>query len=95
MFRDAFRDMGRKENFSYEGLEIIFNDLEEMDAEIELDVIAICCDYRENDYKTIAADYSIDLGESEEENLNLVREYLENETCLIGQTGNSFIYQAF
>jgi len=31
-FRDAFRDCSRKDNFSYEGLESLFNWFEELDS---------------------------------------------------------------
>lgn len=51
-FRDAFYRAGRKEQFSYEGQEALFNHLQklenDMGEEIELDVIAICCDYVES-----------------------------------------------
>jgi hypothetical protein len=101
-FRDAFRTMDRKENFSYEGLEILFDYLEEMEQcgeELELDVIALCCDFYENDTATIAQDYSIDLSdidESDDDELkDAVREYLQDNTSLIGETDNSFIYAAF
>ena len=50
-FRDAFRDMGRKDQFSYNGLAALFEHLEgyeeDTGEEIELDVIALCCDYSE------------------------------------------------
>jgi hypothetical protein len=48
-FRDAFRDCNRQDNFSYEGLESLFNWFEELDCdtETELDVIAICCEFTE------------------------------------------------
>ena len=50
-FRDAFRDYNRQDNFSYEGLESLFNWFEELDSdcdtETELDVIAICCEFTE------------------------------------------------
>jgi hypothetical protein len=101
-FRDAFRTMDRKENFSYKGLEILFDYLEEMEQcgeELELDVIALCCDFYENDVATIAQDYSIDLSdidESDDDELkDAVREYLQDNTSLIGETDNSFIYAAF
>ena len=45
-FTDAFLKMGRKDNFSYHGLMAIFEYLEQY-KEIELDVIAICCEYTE------------------------------------------------
>ena len=50
-FRDAFQI--RKENFSYHGLEALFNYIEEIeeesDTETELDVIALCCEFAEYD----------------------------------------------
>lgn len=101
-FRDAFRTMDRIGNFSYEGLEILFDYLEEMEQcgeELELDVIALCCDFYENDAATIAQDYSIDLSdidESDDDELkDAVREYLQDNTSLVGETDNTFIYAAF
>ena len=51
-FVDAFKKM-RPSNFSYEGLIALYDYLEnfeeDTDKEIELDVIAFCCDYSEWD----------------------------------------------
>jgi len=51
-FVDAFTKM-RPSNFSYEGLIALYDYLEnfeeDTDKEIELDVIAFCCDYSEWD----------------------------------------------
>ena len=62
MFADAFRRMGREDQFSREALEALFNYLEEYEQDtgedIELDVIGLCCDFTE--YGTAvkaAADY--------------------------------------
>lgn len=50
-FEDAFKDMDRAENFSYEGLKALFDYIEsyeeDMGEETELDVIALCCEYVE------------------------------------------------
>ena len=50
-FRDAFMNL-RPNNFSYEGLIALFEWFEEYEAstdtEIDLDVIAICCDYTQS-----------------------------------------------
>ena len=52
-FRQAFKQMGRENQFSYEGLKTLFEMLEDYehgsDQEIELDVIALCCDFTEYD----------------------------------------------
>lgn len=62
-FRDAFHQVGRSTQFSYEGLALLFDYLEEVDADYELDVVALCCDYSEDSVADIARDYSIDLTE--------------------------------
>ena len=46
-FIDAFHDMGRADNFSYDGLCALFDWLEEQGEEYELDVIALCCEFSE------------------------------------------------
>ncbi len=63
-FRDGFQI--RKENFSYEGLEALYNHLTEIEndtnTEIEYDPIAICCDYSEYETAIEAVkDYSPDI----------------------------------
>ena len=50
-FRQAFKDYNRENNFSRSGLDALFDYYEELEdatgKEIELDVIAICCDWNE------------------------------------------------
>ena len=107
-FHDAFRNYDRLDNFSYEARNIIFEYLEEYEEstgeEVELDVIAICCDYTESDYDDIAADYMFyndaeglkefkDL--EDEERMNIVREYLEYNTIILGETSSVFVYANF
>lgn len=90
-FRQAFVDAGRKEQFSYEGLEFLYDYLENLSDDIgepiELDVIALCCDYAENHYSVIAADYGIDLSEAEgdeDEEFGIVLDYLHENTSVCG-----------
>ena len=49
-FISAFKSI-RPENFSYEGLKALYGYFEELsdDQDMELDVIAICCDFTEYD----------------------------------------------
>jgi hypothetical protein len=51
MFCDAFKAYDRTEQFSYEGKKALFEYLEDYEEQtgekIELDVIALCCDYTE------------------------------------------------
>jgi predicted ArsR family transcriptional regulator len=99
-FQRAFVDYGRKDQFSYEALGLLFDYLEEYEEstgeEIELDVIALCCEYYEDTLESIAANYRIDLeGMDDDEQLEAVREYLEENTQLVGETASGFIYAAF
>lgn len=88
MFFDAFRRMGRENQFSREALEALFNYLEgiEQDSgkEMELDVIALCGDFTE--YKTAleaAKEYSYE-SELNAEDFEDKEEYeceLEDDAC--------------
>ena len=97
-FRREFEDC-RPNNFSYEGLGILFDYLEEYEnstgEELELDVIALCCDYSEDSLSNIVDSYSINL-EGEDDHEQAVKDYLENKTTLVGITEDgNFIYQNF
>ena len=62
MFSDAFRRMGRENQFSREALEALFNYLEEHEQDtgedLELDVVGLCCEFTEySNAIEAAADY--------------------------------------
>ncbi len=100
-FRDAFHRCGRGSQFSYEGLEILFDYLEECETDIgeeyELDVIAICCDFAEESWQDIAENHSIDLADidDDEEKMQAVMDYLTDEGVFIGVTGENIVYRQF
>ena len=100
-FREAFRACGRAEQFSHEGLEVLFDYLEQYEddtgEELELDVVALCCDFYEDTVESIAANYSIDLTECEDEDekAEAVREYLEANGAVVGAVTGGFVYRAF
>lgn len=85
-FRQAFVDMGRKDQFSYTGLELLFDYLENLSDDIgetiELDVIGLCCDYSEYDG---VEDLREQLGFFEEDypEWEDIRKELERKTTLI------------
>ena len=85
-FRDAFKAAGRGDQFSYDGLEVIFDYIEsyESDAgeQTELDAIALCCEWCEDDYKSVAEQYDIDIdGLDEDDAIVAVLEHLEENTA--------------
>jgi hypothetical protein len=97
-FQDAFISL-RPQNFSLQGLGILWDYLEQYEEEcggwIELDVIALCCDFYEDSTSNIASDYRIDVeGLDEDEITEAVREYLEDEGVLIGEVEGGFVYRS-
>lgn len=105
-FREAFRARGRAEQFSYDGFKVLFDYLEEMSDPadpVELDVIALCCEFSEDTPEEIAEAYSIDLPEREgwmddddysEAVKNAVLDYLDDNTFVCGVTDSGTIVYA-
>jgi hypothetical protein len=93
-FMQAFHTYNRYEQFGYEALKVLFEYLEECDPDMELDVIAICCDYSHSDTMTIANDYSIDLSDcaEAEDRADVIRDWLNEHTSIIGETDSGFVY---
>ena len=102
MFEAAFKEAGRKDQFSWEGLKSLFDYLDNLSDDIgepiELDVVGICCDYRECDFMEVIEDYRLDFSEceTEEEARNSVIEYLQDNTVYVGEGENgSLVFAAF
>ena len=99
-FRRSFERI-RPDNFSRQGLEVLWDYLEQYEedcgTEIELDVIAICCDFSEDTWQNIADNYRIDLDdcEDEDEKEEAVREYLEDQGAFVGEVSGGFVYRDF
>jgi hypothetical protein len=101
-FIDAFRAYDRYDQFGYQALRVIFDFLEQYEQdcneELELDVIAICCEYDSNHYKDIADNYRIDLSDAngdEDDEKQIVLDYLNDNTMVLGETDCEIVYQCF
>ena len=82
-FTDLFQRYGRGNNFSLDNMEALYYYLEEVYAgDYVLDVIELCCTYRELTVKDIINEYSLDDSEASElkslENDTEVLEWLVN-----------------
>lgn len=90
-FRTAFKDMNRGEQFTYDGLTLLFNYLDQLSDDIgepiEMDVIGFCCDYVEDTPEEIASYYSIDIED--------VMCYLNQNSIVIGETESTIVYRQF
>jgi hypothetical protein len=75
-------------------MELLFDYFEELDADMELDVIAICCDYSEDTPESIVESYGIEYDEDEPAALDAATAYLEANTVIIGTTSTGSIVYA-
>jgi len=115
-FEQAFRDCGRfggdNDNFSYEALQLLFNWFEEYEessgGEVELDPIAICCEFAEMTKAELLEQYEITIHypslNTEKEQEDIVQRHLEEHTSFVGKTDPSsysklkeptFVFQSF
>jgi hypothetical protein len=97
-FKDAFRAI-RPDNFSYEGLTILFEGLEQYEVDnaepFELDVIELCCDFSESSESQIKDYYSNLVSEDDTD----IEGFLNDNTWVLGshevEGVKYFIYQQF
>ncbi len=112
-FRNAFERFNRANNFSVQGLRLLYDYFEDFEENIEFDIIAICCDYVEssiddiiNDYKIdiqnhnfdcepLTGDFVADMQSSAKLRRDIVRDYLEENTCIVGETAQGFVFACF
>jgi len=90
-FRNAFRAFGRETQFSRMALRALFDHLEQVEedtgAQIELDVIALCCDFTEYDYASEAATACGMTFDTEQEALD----WLQDQTTVIPFVGGFLV----
>lgn len=93
-FFDEFLKCDRATQFSREGLRLLFDYFQEIeeqcpDVDVELDVIAICCEYCEMTPEQVCASYRTEL----DDNLEL---FLGENTAYIGKTdAGDFVFAQF
>ena len=101
-FERAFADCGRENQFSREALELLFDWFEQYEedcgTEIDLDPIAICCDFTEATRAEIISYYDcadrlllLESPQPDPEDIptEAVAEYLGNRTLYVGVTDPS------
>jgi len=101
-FTTAFEAHGHSEQFSYEAQRALFDYLEQYEAdtgeELELDVIALCCDYSEESPADIIRSYSINITDEADSDLvyDIVLHHLqENAGMAIGLDNGMILYQPY
>jgi hypothetical protein len=101
-FIDAFHRYDRYDQFGYDALCALFYYMEQLEddtgEEMELDVIALCCDYSVDSFADIASNYSIDIdGMDDDEARSAVLEYLHDNTTVVDEdcVGQILYFSAF
>ena len=101
-FKQEFENYGRGNQFSDEALELIYNDLisYEKDSEqsLELDVIAICCEYNEDTVSNVAdqCDFALDEMDEDDDEEDFVVGKLRDETSVAGVTSDgNIVYRVY
>ena len=88
-FHNSFREMGREDNFSIEGRDLIYDWLDDYQlADYELDVIGICCEFAE--YENLK-EFQNDYGEE----YNSIESIEEATTVLRNSNSNLFVIIQF
>lgn len=90
-FRSAFKNSGRETQFSFDAQRLLFDYFEQVEEDtgeqIELDIIAICCEYTEENFLNVAEYYNIDIeGIHEDDVLQVVLDFVQEATSVVGVT---------
>lgn len=98
-FINAFDEYNRSENFSIEARGLIFDYLDGMGENVELDPIAICCEFSEMEFNEVAENYSEAPQPGEYDDVDdwveALEEYLNDNTLLIGRAVGCFTFADF
>lgn len=96
-FTAAFHNMGRGDQFSHSALLALYDFLNEVNPTWELDVIAVCCDFSEEDAESIARSNGFD-GQADDEDdedfAERILDELRNKTWAV-ETVDGILYQVF
>ena len=93
-FIDAFKKL-RPDNFSHEGLVLLFDYLESLDEEMELDVIAICCEWSQLTFDEFLQEYELADGDEDEELKERIENCLQEKTSIAGFTHDSVVFAQY
>lgn len=100
-FVQMFKESSRKDQFSVEALEAIFDYLdtysEETGDNVEFDLVGICCNWAEMTWQEVAMSYDVDLSQctDDDERIGEVEDFLCNNTQYCELSNGSFVFVQF
>lgn len=89
-FRDAFIRMDRNV-FSYKGYEALFDYLDNIGEDYELDVVALCGEFSELTYDEVRQNYDLNPEMSDDE----VLDWLEDQTNVVYAWNSAVLFGVF
>ena len=90
-FRTEWARSTRKDSFSYDGLELLYDHLEETDPDYDLDIVELDSSWTEAGIDQILNDYDLDLNPKIENALERALEALNDKTIALGITSEDTI----
>jgi hypothetical protein len=86
-----------KDNFSWAALYALFDYLDDSCENIEFDACAFACDFNELTVDDIIDQYNVEIEEGADnaDKLEAVREYLEENTSVIAELEDGFLFYTF
>lgn len=98
-FIDAFKSSQYKDNFSYEGLCMLYDFLEDLadeaGEEYELDIVALACAFTDSAYDEVISYYSLIIDDDNSSKQQAVLDYLEDNTIVCGCNDDIVLYYQF
>jgi len=102
-FIDEFRAYNREDNFSPAALRALFEYLEDYEdatgEDVELDVIALCCDFAEYDAEELVQDYGHllerDEDQDDEDYVAALVSDMYGETVVLETDAHTYVVQGF
>jgi len=92
-FINSFDEMNRSENFSVAGRKALFEMFEELSPDMELDPIAVCCDFSEyKDLEELKNDYSYDEDLEDDDD---ILDYYREQTMVLELANGGLVIQAY
>jgi len=91
--RNEFVECDR-DYYSHEGYQAILDYFNELEEDVELDVIGICCDFNEVTFEEFINDYSLEITEDETQE-EIIIDYLDNNAGFYQILDDTIIYTAF
>jgi len=90
-FRTEWARSSRKNSFSYNGLELLYDHLEETDPDYDLDIVELDSSWTEAGIDQILNDYDLDIDSKIENALERALEALNDKTIALGITSEDTI----